>query len=91
MPRDPFKLPQLFVNYPLGRLDPMLMRNTICSLILAAFVAALGYGLRQLATSMEFSSFMIFCVAAFAAMVIAAFSWDRYERNRSRRLPPPAR
>ena len=28
-----------------------------------------------------------FCVL----VVIAAFSWDRFERNRSRRLPPPTR
>lgn len=70
----------------------MFMRNLICSLALAAFVAVLGYGLRELSHAIEFSSFMIFCIAAFAVMVIAAFSWDHFERGRrnSQRLPPPA-
>ena len=63
------------------------VRNTVCSLALAAFVAALGYGLRQLSTSMEAGSFIIFCIVTFALMVIAAFSWDHYEnRSRLRRL-----
>ena len=78
-----------FINYARHAIG-MFMRNLICSLALAAFVAALGYGLRQLSHSIEFSSFMLFCVVTFAIMVTAAFAWDRYERRNSRRLPPPA-
>jgi hypothetical protein len=63
----------------------MLMRNVICSLALAAFVAGLEYGLRALSHSMEFSSFMIFCIVTFAIMVSLGFLYDAAARNRSQR------
>src|ERR1700675_4403789 len=65
-----------FVNYALAMVLAMHMRNLICSLLLAAFVAALGYGLRALSHSMEFSSFMIFGVVTVAIMVSCGFAWD---------------
>jgi hypothetical protein len=57
-------------------------RNVICSVVLAAFVATLGWALRLLSKSMEFSSFMIFGIVTIAIMVSLGFAWDRYERNR---------
>jgi hypothetical protein len=37
---------------------------------------------RAQAQSFGLSSFMIFCVVAFALMVSGGFAWDRYERRR---------
>ncbi|SIO53843.1 hypothetical protein SAMN05443247_07627 [Bradyrhizobium erythrophlei] len=61
----------------------MHMRNAICLSILAAFVAALGYGLRQLSHAMDFSSFMLFGVVTIAVMVGLGFAWDRHVARRS--------
>jgi len=60
------------------------VRFIICSSVLAAVVAAAQYGLRQLANSVDLSSFMLFCIAAVAIEVALAFAWDHVERIRRR-------
>ena len=62
----------------------MHMRNAICLSLLIAFVAALGYGLRELSQSMEFGAFMLFCIATFTFMVACGFAWDHYAAYRER-------
>jgi hypothetical protein len=61
----------------------MHMRNAICLSLLAAFVAGLSWVLGLLSKSMEFSSFMIFCVVTFALMVTAGYAYDYFD-TRSR-------
>jgi hypothetical protein len=60
----------------------MRMRNLICSVVLATFVASLSWALRLLSQSLDFSSFMVFGVVTITIMVSLGFAWDRYERNR---------
>ncbi len=67
-----------------GMLSAMFMRNLICSLLLAAFVAALGYGLRQISHAVEFSNFMIFGVIGIALMISCGYAFD-YWQDRSQR------
>jgi hypothetical protein len=62
----------------------MYMRNAILLSLLIAFVAALGYGLRQLSQSMELGPFLLFCIATFAFMVACGFAWDHFEAYRDR-------
>jgi hypothetical protein len=62
-------------------------RNAICLSLLTAWVVGLSYFLRQLSQSMEFSSFMIFCVVTVAIMVAGGFAWDRFEASRKRSSP----
>lgn len=64
----------------------MHVRNAILIAILVAFIAALCWGLGLLASSMEFSSFMIFCAVTFAVMVSCGYAWDWYA---ARRTNPP--
>jgi hypothetical protein len=61
-----------------------MLKSVICSLVLAAFAAAVQYGLRALADSVDFSSFAAICCTLMALTVAAAFAWDRHEA-RSRR------
>jgi hypothetical protein len=60
------------------------MRNIICGLILAAIVAAVQWGLRQLTDSVDVLSFLAICGGLTALMIAAAFAWDWHEA-RSRR------
>jgi putative effector of murein hydrolase len=62
----------------------MHMRNAILVSTLIAFVAALGYGLRQLSQSMEVGPFLLFCIATFAFMVACGFAYDHYAAYRDR-------
>lgn len=57
-------------------------RNAICLSLLIAFSSALSWALHWLAADIGLSSFLVFCVAAFAAMVTAGYAFD-YWRGRS--------
>jgi hypothetical protein len=54
-------------------------KSIICSLILAAFVAAARYGLHQLENSVELLSFMAICFGLTALIIAAAFAYDWWE------------
>jgi hypothetical protein len=69
----------------------MLMRNIICSLALAAFLFGLNRVLNGAFTDFGFAGGAAIGIGFCVLVVIGAFSWDRFERNRSRRLPPPTR
>jgi hypothetical protein len=54
------------------------VKITVCTLILAAVVVAVQWALRELAHSIDFSSFMAFCLVVVLVEVGLAFAWDRY-------------
>jgi hypothetical protein len=69
----------------------MLLRNIVCSLVLAGFVYGLNRALngafRDFGFAWGAAIGMGFCVL----VVIAAFAWDRHEARRSPEVLPPRR
>lgn len=51
-------------------------RNIVCSVILAAFVAGLNWGLVTLSRGMAFSSFMVLGICLIATMIACGYAWD---------------
>ena len=69
----------------------MLLRNIVCSLILAAFVYGLNRALHGAFTDFGFVWGAAIGIGFCILVVIAAFAWDRREASYSRELRPPPR
>jgi hypothetical protein len=69
----------------------MLLRNIVCSLILAAFVYGLNRALNGAFTDFGFAGGAAIGIGFCVLVVIAAFAWDRHEARNSPRLLPPRR
>lgn len=63
----------------------MTLRNTVCSLVFAAFIILLSYVLSHLAHTQNFWTFIVGSAVACAIVVSLGFAWDHYERTRSQR------
>lgn len=69
----------------------MLLRNIVCSLVLAAFVYGLSRALNGAFTDFGFAGGATIGIGFCVLVVIAAFAWDRYEGRNSPTLLPPRR
>jgi hypothetical protein len=68
----------------------MLLRNIVCSLVLAGFVYGLNRALNGAFADFGFAGGAAIGIGFCVLVVIAAFAWDRYEgRNSPTLLPPP--
>jgi hypothetical protein len=69
----------------------MLLRNIVCSLVLAAFVYGLNRALNGAFTDFGFIGGAAIGIGFCVLVVIAAFAWDRHEARQqsfSQGLPP---
>lgn len=58
-----------------------MIRYVVCTLVLAAVIAAMNGGLSWLSKNIDFWAFMLFCGAGTALIIAASFAYDRYERR----------
>lgn len=73
---------QRFVNYLLGILGSMFNAPiAICLTLLVAIMSALAYGLKLLSQAIGLPSYMAFCVATFALLVMAGYAFDHWQQR----------
>jgi hypothetical protein len=67
----------------------MLLRNIVCSLVLAGFIFGLNRALIGAFTDLGFAGGAAIGIGFCVLVVIAAFAWDRHEGRYSPKLRPP--
>jgi hypothetical protein len=67
----------------------MLLRNIVCSLVLAGFVYGLNRALNGAFIDFGFAWGAVIGIGFCVLVVIAAFAWDRREARYSPKVQPP--
>ena len=71
------------INEKPAIIDRMFNRETaICLALFVAIMSGIGWMLRHLANTLEFSNFMIFCGVACAGLLIFGAVFDGIQRRR---------